>query len=89
MEKKCYGLITKEEQARINLEKCKAAGKGARKSAAKLRRVREACVTAIECFDNLEQAIDMAFDALRLSHGITLNNEKQARQTLEFVCEWI
>ena len=89
MEKKCYGLITKEEQARVNLEKCKAAGKSARKSAARLRRVKEACITAIECFDNLEQAIDMAFDALRLSHGITLNNEKQARQTLEFVCEWI
>jgi hypothetical protein len=89
VEKKCYGLITKEEQARVHLEKCKAVGKAARKAAARLRRIKEACVTAIECFDNLEQAIDMALDALHLSHGITLNNEKQARQTLEFVCEWI
>jgi hypothetical protein len=89
MEKKCYGLLTKEEQARVNLEKCKGVGKDARKSAARLRRAREACATAIECFGNLEQAIYMAFAALRLSHGITLNNEKQARQTLEFVCEWI
>ncbi len=89
MEKKCYGLITKEEQARINPEKCKAAGKRAGKNAAKLCRIREVCVTAIECFDNLEQAIDMAFDALHLSHGITLNSEKRARQTLEFVGEWI
>ena len=89
MEKKCYGLITKEEQARVNLEKCKAVGKDARKSAARFRRARKACTMAIEHFDNLEQAIDMAFDALRLSHGVTLNNEQQARQTLEFVCEWI
>ena len=89
MEKKCYSLITKEEEARIKLEKCKTVGKDAGKSAAGLRRTREACVTAIERFDNLEQAIDMAFAALRLSHGITLNNEQQARQNLEFVCEWI
>jgi len=89
MEKKCYGLITKEEQARVKLEKCKAVGKDARKSAARLRRTTEACATAIEHFDNLEQAIDMAFGALRISHGITLNNKQQARQTLEFICEWI
>ena len=89
MEKKCYGLITKEEQARVHLEKCKATGKSTRKSAARLRRAKETCVTAVECFDNLEQAIDMAFDALRLSNGINLNNEKKARQTLDFVCEWI
>ena len=89
MEKKCYGLITKEEQARVHLDKCKAVGKDARKSAARFRRARKACALAIEHFDNLEQAIDMAFDALRLSHGLTLNNEQQARQTLEFVCEWI
>ena len=67
VEKKCYGLITKEEQARVHLEKCKATGKSTRKSAARLRRAKETCVTAVECFDNLEQAIDMAFDALRLS----------------------
>jgi len=89
MEKKCHGLITKEQEAQIRLEKCKTAGKDARQRAAKLRHAKEVCSVAIERFDNLEQAIDMAFDALRLSHGITLNDEQQARQDLDFVCEWI
>ena len=89
MEKKCDGLITKEQEAQTRVEKCKTAGKDARPSAAKLRRAKEVCSAAIERFDNLEQGIDMAFDALRLSHGITLNDEQQARQNLDFVCEWI
>ena len=89
LEKKCHGLITKEQEAQMRVEKCKTTGKDARESAAKLRRAKEVCNAAIERFDNLEQAIDMAFDALRLSQGITLNDEPQARQNLDFVCEWI
>lgn len=89
MEKKCYGLMTKEQEAQIKVEKCKIAGKDARESAARLRRVKEVSNVAIELFDNLEQAIDMAIEALRISHGITLNDEQQARQNLDFVCEWI
>ena len=49
----------------------------------------EKCTAAIERFDNLEQAIKMGFDALRLSAGPTFNDAQQARHTLDFVCDWI
>ena len=62
MEKKCHGLIT-EQGAQIRLETCKTAVKDTRESAARLR-CEETCNAAIERFDNLEHAIDMAFDAL-------------------------
>lgn len=89
MIKGCYALIDREERAKKKLQKCKDSGKNACKDGAKLRRAREKSVASIELFDNLEQAVNMAFEALRFSDGITLNNAKEARQTLDFVAEWI
>lgn len=89
LETQCYGLINKEEQARQKLEKRKAYCKDVRGAACTLRAAKKKCAEKIELFDHLEQAVKLAFDALRLSNGSTFNRSEQARQTLAFVCDWI
>lgn len=89
LQTQCYGLINKEEQARQKLEKRKASGKDTRGAACTLRAVKNRCAEKIELFDHLEQAVNLAFDALRLSNGSTFNRSEQTRQTLAFVCDWI
>ncbi len=89
IEARCYSLITQEEMAMKKLEKCKLAGKDARGAAAALRTASKKCTEEIELFDNLEQAVKFGFDALTLSNGLCFNSSTDARQDLDFVCEWI
>lgn len=89
MEKRCYSLIRKEEELQVKLQKQKDSGRDARKAAAALRAAQRPCLEAIELFDNLEQAAKMGFEALAVSLGIAFNTPSQAREDLDFVCEWI
>ena len=89
LENRCYSLITKEENAQVELDKCKRRGKDARKKAALLRRAREKCKAAIELYDNLKQGVDMAFNAICVSDGFTLSDMEEVGETLDFVCQWI
>jgi len=89
LETQCYSLINKEEQARQKLEKRKAYCKDTRGAVCTLRAAKKKCAEKIELFDHLEQAVKLAFDALRLSNGSTFNRSEQAKQTLAFVCDWI
>ncbi len=89
MERHCYSLIGKEEKADIELQKRKTSGRDARGHSARLRKARNDCEAAITLFDDLEQAVNLAFKALRISDGFTLNTAEQARQDLEFASEWI
>jgi hypothetical protein len=89
MEAHCYRLIREEDEARLKLQKRKTSGRNACMAAANLRKATERCTDALERFDHLEQAVRLAFEALNLSFGIRLNSCVEARETLDFVCEWI
>lgn len=89
LEKRCYSLIRDEEKKQMKLQKRKASGRDARKAAAVLRAAQKRCMETIKLFDNLDQAVKMAFEALTISRGVTFNDSSQARKDLDFVCEWI
>jgi len=89
MERHCYAHITKEEEAESKLNKRKRTGKDARKEACRLRAAKNMCSKDIELYDSLNQAVDIAFSAMSISNGCTLNNVDDARKNLDFVCEWI
>ena len=89
LEKRCYCLIAKEEDAQTKLDKCKQRGKDARKKAAPLRRAKEKCKAAIELYDNLKQGVDMAFDAICISDGFSLSDIEEVGETLDFAWQWI
>ena len=71
------------------MEKRKRRGRDARGKAAKLRRAREKCAHVLENFDHIEEAVKMAFEALRISDGFFLKDVDTAKAELVFVAEWI
>lgn len=90
MEKRCYKLIAAEYQAEEAVQKAKAQGRDARKPAQQYRRAREEAERVLDRFEELEQAVALAFQALRLTttRG-TLNSPSQARDDLEVARLWI
>jgi len=82
MEKYCFSLITKEDDLKAKLIKCNKSNKDARAAAAKLRVAKKKCTETIDLYDSLNQAVDMAFQAMSLSNGYVLNEKDDARKII-------
>ena len=90
METHCYSLMAQEENLRQRLEKTRRRGRDCRAAAARLYRVAQRTHQAIACFDELEAAVHLAFDALRLTTAHeTFNSRPQAQADLHFAKAWI
>jgi hypothetical protein len=90
METRCYALMTQEEALRQRVEKTRRRGRDCRAPAARLHKVAMRVRQAIACFDELEAAVHLAFDALRLTTAQgTLNSPTEARSDLQFAKTWI
>ncbi len=90
LEARCYSLIEQEDLLRQRLDKTRHRGRDCRANAARLYKVAKRTRQAIACFDELEAAIHLAFDALRLTTAQgTLNSPAQARANLQFAKAWI
>jgi hypothetical protein len=89
LEARCYRFIRAEQEAEAALEKRRKTGKNAGTAARLLRSANRKCTAELERFDHLEEAVKMAFGALKLSAGIHLNSTEDAVETLAFVRDWI
>ena len=90
METHCYSLIAQEEHLRQRLEKTRQRARDCRAAAARLYKVAQRTRQAITCFDELEAAVHLAFDALRLTTAQgTFNSRAQAQADLQFAKAWI
>jgi len=90
METRCYSLIEQEEILRQRLAKTRRRGRDCRAHAACLYKVAQRTREAIACFDELEAAVHLAFDALRITTAQgTFNSPAQARADLQFAKAWI
>ena len=90
METRCYALIAQEEDLRHRLQKTRQRGRDCRAAAARLYKVTQRTRQAIDCFDELEAAVHLAFDALRLTTAQgTFNTPAQAHAELQFAKAWI
>lgn len=90
LEKRCYGLIAQEEDFLLRQNKTVSRGRDGRTLGRWCRVIKDKTAAAIAQFDELEQAIHVAFDALRLttSQG-TFNTSTQARESLDLSRLWI
>lgn len=90
MESKCYSLIEQENLLSQRVEKTRRRGRDCRANAARLYKVAKRTREAIACFDELEAAVHLAFNALRLTTAQgTFNSQAQARADLQFAKTWI
>jgi len=86
----CYKLIAKEYEAQEQLLKAKAKGKDCRSPALRYRHALRKAQNAMELFEELEQAVQVAFEALRLTTANgKLNTASNAQQSLELARFWI
>jgi hypothetical protein len=90
MERHCYKLIADEYKTQTRLLKCKTNGRDARGAAVRHNAARRKAREAIDLFDELEQAVDLAFEAFRFvtSDG-KLNLVSKAKEHLELARLWI
>lgn len=90
MEDHAYALLAAEELAQKARKKRGAKGRDCRGAAARLRCAAQKTDEAIALFDQLEPAVKLAFEALRLTtpEG-TFNSPARARDLLHFVKDWI
>ena len=90
MEGRCYSLIEQEELLRQRLTKTRRRGRDCRAHAARLYPIAQRTGAAIACFDELEAAVRLAVDALRITTAQgTFNSPAQARADLQFAKAWI
>jgi hypothetical protein len=90
MEAHCYSLIEQEDRLAQRLQKTRRRGRDCRANAVRLYKVAKRTREAIACFDELEAAVHLAFDALRLTTAQgTFNSPAQARADLQFAKAWI
>jgi len=90
METRCYSLIEQEDLLRQRLAKTRRRGRDCRANAVRLYQVAKRTRAAIACFDELEAAVHLVFDALRLTTAQgTFNSPAQARSDLQFAKAWI
>jgi hypothetical protein len=90
METRCYSLIAQEEFLAQRLKKTRRRGRDCRGHAVRLGKVAKRTQMAIACFDELDAAVHLAKDALRLTTAQgTFNSPAQARADLQFAKAWI
>jgi hypothetical protein len=90
METQCYSLMTREEHLQQCLEKTRKRGRDCRATAVRLYKVAQQTRTAISLFDELESAVNIAFDALRITTAKgTFNSRATAHKDLQFAKSWI
>lgn len=89
LESRSYSLIRSEEKAEDKLNKKRKRGRDTRSEAASLRAVKNRCRAAVALFDSMREAVELAFNAMLISDGFTITRKDKARETLDFVCEWI
>jgi hypothetical protein len=84
-----YRAIKQEEQARKTLCKRRREGRDSRGPAQTYRAAVRKTAQVIELFDNLEQGVKMAYEALKLTRADrAVNSTSAARETIEFVDDW-
>lgn len=90
METRCYALMAQEMDLAHRLERTRRWCRDCRAAAARLFKVATRTRQAIACFDELEAAVHVALDALRLTtpQG-SFNSSAQARADLQFAKAWI
>jgi hypothetical protein len=90
METRCYALIEREAHLQQVLAKTRRRCRDCRAAAMRLYQVAEQTRQAIALFDELEAAVHLAFDALRLTTPAgTFNTAATARADLQFAKAWI
>lgn len=90
MEKRCYGLIAQEADLLHRQNNTFSKGRDGRKLGRWCRVMKDKTATAIAQFDELEQAVHVAFDALRLTTAQeTFNTSTRARESLDLTRTWI
>jgi hypothetical protein len=90
LEERCYALIAKEDAAQKKLQKTDRRGRDCRGAGRRLQLIAQRTHDAIELFDELDAAVKIAFDALRIttSDG-AFNSPANARELLQFARAWI
>jgi hypothetical protein len=84
MEKRCYGLIAQEAELLHRQNKTFSKGRDGRKLGRWCRVIKDKTAVAIAQFDEIEQAVHVAFDALRLTTAQkTFNTSTRARESLD------
>jgi hypothetical protein len=68
LQQRAYGAIGREEQARQNLQKLRSSGRGEKRSklVGELAMATRRCQQAIQLYDNFEQAMHMAQEAMQI-----------------------
>ena len=90
MEARAYSLIEKEENLRKVLEKTRTRGRDCRAAAVRLYKVAQQTRESVALFDELEVAVHLAFDALRITTVAgAFNSRATAREDLQFAKAWI
>ena len=90
MEARCYSLMEREAHLQHVVDRTKRRGRDCRAAAVRLCRVAEQTRQAIALFDELEAAVHLAFDALRITTDAgTFNSPANARENLQFAKAWI
>jgi hypothetical protein len=90
METRCYSLMEKEENLQKILEKTRTRGRDCRAAAVRLYKVAQQSHESIALFDELEAAVRLAFDALRITTAAgAFNSSAAAREALQFAKAWI
>jgi hypothetical protein len=90
MEARCYSLMEREAHLQHIVDRTKRRGRDCRAAAVRLYKVAEQTRQAIALFDELEAAVHLAFDALRITTDAgTFNSPATAREDLQFAKAWI
>ncbi len=90
VEKRCYKLIGEEYKAEKTLADSKAKGKDSRAPSLRYRQAYRKAQEALELFDQLEEAVKVAFDALRFTtEDGKFNTAPRARELLDLAGAWI
>jgi hypothetical protein len=90
METYCYSLMAREEHLQQGLKKTRRRGRDCRAGAARLYKVAKRTREAVAVFDELESAVHIAFDALRITTDkATFNSPANASAELQFAKDWI